>query len=148
MPAQPDTLALPQCRDAAFEELALGDQACFGRQWSDADVAAFARLSGDFHPLHVDEAFARDSLFERRIVHGMLVGSLCSTLIGMHLPGKRGLFLEQSLKFLLPVFIGDTVKITGTIVERDERTQVLAIAILITRDAAPVLEGLARVQVF
>jgi 3-hydroxybutyryl-CoA dehydratase len=143
LPAAP-----PVCRDVAFEELVLGERVTFSRQWTDADVATFAQLVGDFNPIHCDEAYARTSLFERRIVHGMLVGSLCSTLVGMHLPGKRCLFLSQSLRFLLPVFIGDTVEVTGTIVSRDERTQVITIAVLMTRDADAVVDGLASVQVF
>lgn len=135
------------CRDVSFEELEIGERVTFSRHWTDADVSAFAHLVGDFNPIHVDEEYARRSLFERRIVHGMLVGSLCSTLVGMHLPGKRCLFLEQSLKFLAPVFIGDTVDVTGTLEARDERTQVITIFIVIMRAGDAVLEGLACVQV-
>ena len=78
-------------------------------------VACFAEMTGDYNLLHMDEDFASKTLLRRRVVHGMLAGSFVSTIIGMHIPGNGALWLSQTFDFLLPVHIGDTLTIEGTI---------------------------------
>lgn len=76
---------------------------------SETDVYLFAGISGDFNPVHVNRVEAKKSVFSKQIVHGILVGSLLSNVIGMKLPGPGTIYMEQNLKFLKPVYIGDTI---------------------------------------
>ena len=76
---------------------------------TDEDVRAFAELTGDHNPVHLDEAYAATTRFGRRIAHGMLSASLVSAVIANHLPGRGSVYLSQTLQFVAPVFLGDTV---------------------------------------
>jgi 3-hydroxybutyryl-CoA dehydratase len=89
--------------------LKVGDTASLSKKITDADIRAFAELSGDFNPVHLDDEFARTTRFGRRIAHGMLGASLISTVLGTKLPGQGAIYLSQTLQFLAPVFPGDTV---------------------------------------
>ncbi len=89
--------------------LNVGDTASITRVFTDADVRLYADLSGDHNPVHLDEAFAAASQFGQRIVHGMLVGSLFSTLLGEHLPGHGAIYMSQELKFKAPVYLNTEV---------------------------------------
>jgi 3-hydroxybutyryl-CoA dehydratase len=80
-----------------------GDRASFSKTISEYDVYAFAGITGDFNPLHVNEAYAVRSRFKGRIVHGALLCGLISAVIGMYLPGEGALYEAQSLRFLRPV---------------------------------------------
>ncbi len=91
------------------QPLAVGMKASLTKRFGPAEVAAFAGLSEDFNPLHLDPDFAATTVFERPIVHGMLLASLFSGLLGQQLPGKGCIYLGQSLSFTLPVFVGDVV---------------------------------------
>ncbi len=90
-------------------EFTPGQKATWTKTITEADVNAFASLTGDFNPLHVDSAFASRSRFGERIAHGMLTAGLVSAVLGMRLPGPGGIFLSQTLKFLKPVRLGDTI---------------------------------------
>lgn len=91
------------------QPLEVGQKARLTKRFGAAEVAAFAALSEDFNPLHLDPAFAASTVFERPIVHGMLLASLFSGLLGQQLPGKGSIYLGQNLSFTLPVFVGDEV---------------------------------------
>ncbi|MFQ2737322.1 MaoC family dehydratase [Aeromonas caviae] len=91
------------------QPLTVGMKASLTKRFGPAEVAAFAGLSEDFNPLHLDPDFAARTVFERPIVHGMLLASLFSGLLGQQLPGKGSIYLGQSLGFKLPVFVGDEV---------------------------------------
>lgn len=92
-----------------MSKLAIGQKASLTKRFGPAEVSAFAGLSEDFNPLHLDSAFAATTVFERPIVHGMLLASLFSGLLGQHLPGEGSVYLGQSLSFKQPVFVGDEV---------------------------------------
>jgi 3-hydroxybutyryl-CoA dehydratase len=92
-----------------FEDLAPGMSAVFSKTITEADLLMFAGVSGDTNPLHLDEEFASRTMFESRIAHGMLTASLVSTVLGTRLPGPGAVYVNQSLRFLAPVRIGDTV---------------------------------------
>jgi 3-hydroxybutyryl-CoA dehydratase len=92
-------------------EFRIGEQASMMRTVTEGDVDAFAALSGDFNPLHVDRAFAARSRFGRRIAHGMFTAGLISAVLGNDLPGPGAIYLSQQINFLAPVFIGDTIRI-------------------------------------
>lgn len=80
-------------------------------------VQAFADLTGDYNPVHMDEQYCKEHGMENRIAHGMLTLSFLSTLIGMHLPGEGAVWLSQNIDFIQPVKIGDTIKICGKVTE-------------------------------
>lgn len=89
----------------------LGDKASFSKTITDADVTIFAGLTGDFNPVHIDSVYAKNTIFKNRIAHGMLGGSLVSAVLGTRLPGPGTIFMEQNLKFKMPVYIGDTLTV-------------------------------------
>lgn len=140
-------LAAMNPNDRTFEECTVGERASFDRTWGEQDVLDFARLSGDINPLHLDEEYAGTTKFGRRIVYGMLVGSMCSMFVGTILPGKRCLYVSQTLSFKSPVYIGDTTTLTGEIVHKSPATRLLEIAISIRRDEVEVMRGTAIVQI-
>jgi 3-hydroxybutyryl-CoA dehydratase len=107
-----------------LEDLQVGMTAEFSKTVSEADIVAFADVSGDTNPVHMDEAFAAATPFKGRIAHGMLGASLISTVLGTKLPGPGCIYVSQDLRFKAPVRIGDTVvaKVTvGEIVSEKRR---------------------------
>lgn len=92
-----------------LEELEVGQSAEFTKTVSSEDVARFAEITGDFNPVHLDEAVAEKSFFGGRIAHGMLTAGLISATLAMKLPGAGTVYLSQTLRFTAPVRIGDTV---------------------------------------
>lgn len=99
-------------------ELKLGESASLTKTITEADVLAFADVSDDHNPVHVDEAFAKTTMFKGRIVHGMLVGSLFSSILGTQLPGNGSIYLGQELKFIKPVRFNDTITAKVTVIEK------------------------------
>ncbi len=100
-----------------FEDLTLGMTRVFSKTITEADLLMFAGVSGDTNPIHLDQDFASRTMFEGRIAHGMLTASLVSTVLGTRLPGPGAVYVTQSLKFLAPVRIGDTVIARAVIAE-------------------------------
>lgn len=87
----------------------IGDCESFSKTISECDVYTFAGISGDFNPIHINKIYAEETMFKKQIVHGALLNGLISCVIGMRLPGIGTIYLEQSSKFVSPVYIGDTV---------------------------------------
>ncbi len=102
-----------------FDEINVGDSAYLARTLTPEDVKLFAVMSGDVNPAHVDEEYAKSDLFHKIIAHGMWGGALISTLLGTKLPGPGTIYLGQTLKFLRPVALGDTVTVTVTVAGKD-----------------------------
>ena len=94
---------------ARYEQLSIGQRATFTKTISEADISHFVAITGDVNPLHVDREFARGTFFRSRIAHGVLAGSLISTVIGTRLPGAGAIYRSQSFEFHLPARIGDTL---------------------------------------
>lgn len=92
-----------------FDDLSVGQTASLTKTITRSDLEHFIAITGDTNPLHVDEEFAKRTFFGQPIAHGMLSASLFSTLVGMHLPGIGAIFKSQTLEFLRPVYIGDTL---------------------------------------
>jgi len=88
-------------------------------------IKKFANISGDFSPLHMDEQYAKETKFGKRVVHGMLLASFFSRLIGMYLPGKNALYFSQNLNFVEPCFIGDKVTVQGEVIDKSEATKII-----------------------
>jgi acyl dehydratase len=95
-----------------FSEVSVGMRASLSRKLTREDVERFADVTGDRNPIHVDEEYAGRSHFGRTIAHGMFGASLISAVLGTDLPGPGALYMEQSLRFRKPVFIGDTLTAT------------------------------------
>ncbi|MBC2705903.1 MaoC family dehydratase [Desulfobacula sp.] len=93
----------------AFDDLKIGQKAFLKKTITEEDLSHFIAITGDENPIHVDKIFAEQTFFGQRIAHGMLSASLFSTLVGMHIPGVGAIYKSQTLEFLRPVFIGDTL---------------------------------------
>lgn len=102
-----------------LEDLQIGMSESYSKTVSEADIVAFANVSGDTNPVHMDEAFAAASPFKGRIAHGMLSAAFISTVFGTRLPGPGCIYISQALRFKAPVRIGDTVVAAVTITEID-----------------------------
>jgi 3-hydroxybutyryl-CoA dehydratase len=100
-----------------YEAFAVGDRKTFSKTITEADIAFFAGVSGDFYPLHMDAEYAKTTRFKQRAAHGMLTASLLSTVNGALLDVPGGLYVSQTLNFKRPVFIGDTLTATSEVVE-------------------------------
>ena len=98
-----------------FEELEVGMSACFGKTLTEADVVAFAGISGDTNPSHLNEEFASTTRMKTRVAHGMLTASLISAVLGTKLPGPGCLYVSQTVNFRAPVRLGDTVLARATV---------------------------------
>lgn len=95
--------------------LAVGSVYSTTREITDELVRGFAEISGDYNPIHLDEQFAADSRFGRRIAHGMLSGALISSVLGMKFSEEKIVYLSQTMRFEAPVFIGDTITVTARV---------------------------------
>jgi len=106
---------LTDAKNLNFDEIHIDQKASFQVQITDKLIAKFAEVSGDYNPLHMDETYAQKSKFHQRICHGMLLASFISQLIGMHIPGKKCLYLSQNLNFHNPCYISDTITVEGAV---------------------------------
>jgi 3-hydroxybutyryl-CoA dehydratase len=95
------------CEDHKLEEIEVGQKRKFSVKITESLVNEFAKISGDYNPLHVNEQYTKSTKFGKRVCHGMLLGSFFSKMVGMHLPGKNALYFSQTLNFKLPCFIND-----------------------------------------
>lgn len=131
-----------------FEDLAIGMTAELSRTLDDAGVRAFADVTGDTNPIHLDDAYARTSRFRRRIAHGAHVASLLSAVMGVHLPGPGAIYVSQSVTFLRPVRVGDTVRAVVEVasLHPEENRVVLACACYVGARKVLSGEALARVE--
>ncbi|NOT14667.1 MAG: MaoC family dehydratase [Methylotenera sp.] len=106
--------------NSQIERLEIGMMESYEQTITDADIKAFAGLSGDNNPVHMSEAYAETSRFKKRIAHGLLSAGFFSALFGTKLPGYGCVYVSQSLNFKRPVYIGDTVKATIEIFKIDK----------------------------
>lgn len=129
-------------------DIRVGDLFAIERSFSEADVAAFAEISGDFSPLHVDPEYARGTEFGRCVVHGMLLASLFSQLVGMRIPGKHALYLGQDLTFRKAVLVGETVRASARVTSKSAATRTIVLATEIRGiDDKVAVSGTAKVKV-
>ncbi|WP_461615172.1 MaoC family dehydratase [Clostridium sp. Marseille-QA1073] len=129
-----------------IEEINLGDKASFEKTISESDVYLFAGITGDLNPAHINEEASSKTTFKGRIVHGILVSGFISTVLGMYLPGPGTIYLEQNLKFLAPVKIGNTVKADVEVIEiNKEKNRVKLKTTVINEEGKIVIDGVATV---
>jgi 3-hydroxybutyryl-CoA dehydratase len=101
----------------SIDEISIGMSASYSQIITDADVKKFAGISGDNNPVHMDELYAENSRYKKRIAHGLLSASFFSALFGTRLPGKGCVYVTQNLNFKRPVYLGDTVTATVTVTD-------------------------------
>jgi 3-hydroxybutyryl-CoA dehydratase len=128
-----------------YEELAVGQSATYTRQVTDGDVMSFAKITGDFNPVHVDEDAAARSRFGGRIAHGMLSGGLVSAAIANRLPGPGAIYLAQTMKFTAPVRLDDTITVTLTVTELLSKNRVRLNTVCRNQNGEMVLDGEATI---
>ena len=130
-----------------YDEINVGDMFEFKRNLSIEDVENYAKLTEYFNPLHCDEKYAKSTQFKSRIVHGMLVGSLFSTLVGMICPGKKNLYLAQSLNFKNPIYPNSELIVRGTVKSKSDTIKIIIINTEILVNGNVVINGEAKVKV-
>ena len=115
---------------------------------SESLVNEFAKITGDFSPIHMEEGFARTTKFKQRISHGMVVGSFFSGLVGMHLPCKNGVLLSYSIKHLLPCFLDQEILVKGIVMDKSNSTRIITLKATITDSYGKTLiDGILKVFV-
>jgi 3-hydroxybutyryl-CoA dehydratase len=130
-----------------FEAFRVGDTTAFAKTITEADILLFAAVSGDNYPLHVDAEYAKTTRFGRRAAHGMLTASLLSTVVGLMLQKPGGIYVEQSVRFTAPVFIGDTLTATAEVTELiPQRRRMRVRTIVANQRGERVLEGEGLIQ--
>ena len=126
--------------------LQVGDTANLSKTISDDDIRAFAGLTGDHNPVHLDDEYAAGTRFGRRIAHGMLAASLISAALANELPGRGTVYLSQSLQFTAPVFPGDTVTARVTVKKvREDKPIVTLDTVCVNQYGEAVVKGEAVV---
>lgn len=112
----------PTCiTNKTYDEIKVGDSASMTRTLTKQDIQLFAVVTGDMNPAHLDEAYAKTDIFQQIVGHGMWTGSMFSVLLGMQLPGAGTIYLKQTLDFLKPVHIGDTITASIKAIKKDDK---------------------------
>ena len=140
-------MSLSEAQTLYFDDLRVGMRETYSKHVTAADVNGFAEISGDKNPIHLSEEFAAQTPFGGRIAHGILTASLISAVIGTRLPGPGAIYISQTLRFLAPVRIGDTVVTSVEVVELVEKGRRGKLRCECRVGDVLVLEGEAEVKV-
>ncbi len=119
--------------------ISIGQRFSTSRKVTDALVRQFAEVSGDYNPIHLDDEFAKNTRFGRRIAHGMLSGAFISAVLGNEFRGMKIVYLSQTLKFTAPVYLGDTVTATATVTSIREDKGIVTLETVCTNQNGEVL---------
>ena len=120
----------------------VGDSASFAKTITETDITLFAAVSGDTNAVHIDAEFASKTRFGQRIAHGFIAASMIGTVLGTRLPGPGTVYLSQSLKFQAPVFIGETITATATVIKVREDKPIYTLETAATKpDGTVVVSG-------
>jgi 3-hydroxybutyryl-CoA dehydratase len=134
--------------ELSYDDISIGQQESFMIKITASMVEKFSNLSGDLNPLHMDNEFAESSSFKKRIVHGMLLASFFSQLIGMKLPGKNALYFSQTLNFRSPCYIDDEIEVVGEVTEKSDSTQIITVSTSIfNKSKTCLIDGIAKIIV-
>lgn len=117
-----------------INDMKVGDTATLSKTFSQEDINDFARISGDVNPVHLDQEFAEQTMFGGRIAHGLMTSGLISGVFGTKLPGTGAIYMSQSLKWLAPVYPGDTLTATVTVKELVPEKNRAIFDTVVTRD--------------
>jgi len=124
-----------------YDQIHIGQTASVTKTISEYDVYAYAGVTGDFNPAHINEVYAEGTFFKTRIAHGMLTAGFVSTVLGMHLPGTGAILISNSANFLAPVHIGDTITATCEVIEKMEKGRVRIRSTVSNQNGEVVLTG-------
>lgn len=137
---------MPYLENIPFDELNIGDKASTERTLVEKDLILFAAVSGDVNPIHLDADYAAKTNFKQRIAHGAWSASLISATLATIMPGPGTVYLNQSLKFMRPVTLGDALKIEVEVLDKNERTKRITFKCQVTnQDGKVVTRGEAEV---
>lgn len=129
-----------------FENIQIGEKRKFSEKIDESKLETFAKLSGDYNPLHMDKKYAQTTSFKKRVCHGMLLVSFFSRLVGMYLPGKNALYFSQTLNFQAPCFVDDKITIDGEVIGKSSATRIVTIKTSIhNQNNECVVDGIAKV---
>ena len=132
----------------SFDEIELGMQKSFKVDISKNMLDVFGRDTGDYNPLHMSEEYASSTSFKKRVCSGMFLSSFFSRLVGMYLPGKHALHISQSLNFVNPCFIGETITVEGKVIDKSAATKIIKLETTITNESGKrIIDGKAQVIV-
>ena len=132
----------------SFDEIELGMQKSFKVDISKNMLDVFGRDTGDYNPLHMSEEYASSTSFKKRVCSGMFLSSFFSRLVGMYLPGKHALHISQSLNFVNPCFIGETITVGGKVIDKSPATKIIKLETTITNESGKrIIDGKAQVIV-
>ena len=138
---------MDELRGKYLDEITDGMTAVFSKTVTEADIVLFAGVTGDTNPVHLDEEFAKPTMFKGRIAHGMLTAGFVSAVFGTKLPGPGCIYMSQNLKFKAPVKIGDTVKARVTVSAIDQEKARVTFATTCHVGDKIVLDGEAQLMV-
>ena len=130
-----------------IEDLKINQTAEYQKIIAEDDIQIFAQVSGDNNPVHTNQEFAEKTIFKRKIAHGFLTASLISTVIATQLPGPGSIYISQSLKFLAPVFINDTVDVKVSIIQINSKKKRVKLLTECFKKKKKILTGEAEVLV-
>lgn len=134
-------------RGKTVKEMKPGDFSEFTKTITESDVVLFGGITGDLNPAHFNEEYAKGTMFKTRIAHGMLVGSLFSTVLGTSLPGPGSIYISQELKFKKPVYFGDTITAKVEVISIDEeKNRVLLDTTALNQNGIVVVTGQAVIM--
>jgi 3-hydroxybutyryl-CoA dehydratase len=130
-----------------IHQLTIGQSAEFSKTFTSIEVESFAQVSGDHNPVHLNEEYASKTRFKQRICHGHLVASLFSAILGTNLPGEGSIYLGQSIKYLKPVYLNDTITAKVTVIEKDEeKNRVKLETSAVNQNGDLVITGIAEIM--
>jgi 3-hydroxybutyryl-CoA dehydratase len=130
-----------------YEDIKVGDIAEYSKTITEKEVLGFAEISGDCNPVHVDKEYAEKSMFKRQIAHGILSGSLISTVLGTKLPGENTIYMGQQFKFLAPVYFGDELTAHAEVTEKKDDKHIIKLrTYVMNQDGKIVVDGEAVVM--
>lgn len=129
-------------------DIRIGDSFSTTREITDEVIRAFADVSGDFNPIHLDEEFAAKTRFGRRIAHGALSGAFISAVLGHEFAERKIVYLSQTMKFTAPAYLGDTITATATVTKiRDDRGIVFLDTVCTNQNDEVTVRGEAAVMI-
>jgi acyl dehydratase len=132
----------------SYNDIFIGQKESFRVKITESMVETFGNFSGDLNPLHMDIKFAESSSFKKRVVHGMLLSTFFSQLVGMHLPGKNALYFSQTLNFRAPCYIDDEIEIVGEVIEKSDSTKIITLTTSIfNKSKICLIDGVAKIIV-
>ena len=136
------------CEEHKLEEIKIGQKKKFSVIITESMVDEFAKISGDFNPLHMDQQYAQSTKFGKRVCHGMLLASFFSRMVGMYLPGKNSLYFSQTMNFRLPCFINDAVTVEAEVTQTSIASRIIELKTTISdQEGKCLVEGIAKVMI-